>query len=33
VVRLMLELRAQTPEILLDGAGRSACYRLDPGQK
>ena len=33
VVRLMLELRAETPEILLDGAGRSACYRLDPARK
>jgi len=29
----MPELRAETPKGLLDGAGRLACYRLDPALK
>jgi hypothetical protein len=33
VVRLMLELRTENPAIGLDGAGRSARYRLDPVRK
>jgi ATP-dependent DNA helicase RecG len=33
VVRLMLELRAENPEIRLGGAGRSARYRVDYARK
>jgi hypothetical protein len=33
VVRLMLELRAENPDIRLDGAGRSTRYSVDRARK
>ena len=33
VVRLMQELRAENPQIRLDGAGRSASYRIETERK
>jgi hypothetical protein len=33
VVRLMLELRAENPDIWLEGAGRSARYSVECARK
>ena len=33
VVRLMLELRAENPDIRLDGAGRATRYSVDRARK